>query len=269
MNRPQASPSLTRRRLGLLTPYKELPGEYSDVIADASAVQWQVITRAEDSHNLEELRAMGSRQALADGLVRLARWRPDLVMWACTSGSFVFGREGAVEQCRDLSVLAGVPVRSTSLAFISALRARDAREVAILAPYPAPATDALVSFLAAWGIKVCDALHLDHGGATSSEAIIASELLSPLQQLRGGDLVLIPDTATWGFELWRALSQHSERAIITANQATLWLAFDMLGLPTTDPRFGVLQGVPAADPMTLDSDESSRGTAAPVTQEGC
>ena len=45
----------------------------------------------------------------------------DSLMWACTSGSFVFGWEGAHRQVEALAEATGLPTSSTSLAFVSRL----------------------------------------------------------------------------------------------------------------------------------------------------
>jgi maleate cis-trans isomerase len=42
----------------------------------------------------------------------------DAAVWACTSGSFVFGWDGASAQVDDVSSAAGVPVSNTSSAFV-------------------------------------------------------------------------------------------------------------------------------------------------------
>ncbi len=236
----------------MLTPYRELPGEYADVVAACArpALQWQVVTAAADSHDPAELRRMGATEPLADGLRRLRRWRPDLAMWACTSGSFVLGREGALGQCRELSALAGVPVRSTSIALVAALRALGEEEVALLSPYPEPATAALVEFLAEWGIAVSAVAALGCPGASTSELLTAADLAPRLDALASAGRVVIPDTATWGFELAAELERAGARPVTTANQVTLWMAFSLLGLPTDDRRFGELAGAPCPDPLS-------------------
>lgn len=235
------------RRLGLLTPYKELPGEYADVLAASPdpVIGWQVVTQAEDSHTPDDLRAMGSVSPLEDGLRRLERWRPDAAMWACTSGSFILGKDGSLQQARDLTRIAGVPVSSTSLAFIAAVKALAVGSVAVLSPYPDEATSALASYLDEWEIDVAETVSLGHRGATSSEQIRASEIETAVTGLRGGDAILLPDTATWGFELWAELHEAAGRPLLTANQVTLWMAFGLLGLPAVDRSFGSLTGIVA------------------------
>jgi maleate cis-trans isomerase len=46
----------------------------------------------------EDAHRVGSDARLADGAALLAGEKPDAVMWACTSGSFVFGPQGARDQ---------------------------------------------------------------------------------------------------------------------------------------------------------------------------
>ena len=52
----------------------------------------------EDAHRVNALLDLGSDERLAEGAARLAVEKPDAVMWACTSGSFVFGPDGARDQ---------------------------------------------------------------------------------------------------------------------------------------------------------------------------
>ena len=50
-------------------------------------------------------------------------WQQDAVVWACTSGSFVYGWDGANAQAAALGEQLGIPASSTSLAFVHAARA--------------------------------------------------------------------------------------------------------------------------------------------------
>ena len=54
-----------------------------------------------DLHAIEELLDLGSRDKLADGAAQLRSERPDAVVWACTSGSFVYGWDGAAAQVAE------------------------------------------------------------------------------------------------------------------------------------------------------------------------
>ncbi|MDN5857639.1 MAG: maleate cis-trans isomerase, partial [Pseudonocardia sp.] len=81
----------------------------------------------EDAHRVDALLDIGGDGVLADGARALASTLEstgsgplDAVMWACTSGSFVFGWDGAEQQVAQLAKAAGVPASSTSFAFTDA-----------------------------------------------------------------------------------------------------------------------------------------------------
>src|SRR5699024_5630034 len=70
-----------------------------------------------DLHARRELLDLGRPGGPAEAATRLAEHRPQGVMWAGTSGSFVYGLEGAEQQAQQVGFEAGVPVASTSRAF--------------------------------------------------------------------------------------------------------------------------------------------------------
>lgn len=239
---------MTLRRLGLLTPFQEVPGEVNDVVAlaDRPAVLWQVLTGdASDSHTVEAMRAMGTDRALLPAIDRMRRWRPDVVVWACTSASFVFGRAGAVKQHATIEAASGVPSTTTSFAFVEALAALAIDEVAVVSPYPEPATAAFASFLEEWGVRVEESIALGCPGASTSERLTAADVGSRIAELRRELPVLLPDTAVWGMEIQRELAPRLSAPLLVANTVTLWQTFQLAGMSTDLADFGDLRGVAA------------------------
>ncbi|MFE5518095.1 decarboxylase, partial [Streptomyces virginiae] len=57
----------------------------------------------EDAHRVDALYEMGSPERLAQGVQGLRLSGAEAVVWACTSGSFVRGWQGAHEQVRALA----------------------------------------------------------------------------------------------------------------------------------------------------------------------
>ena len=103
----------------------------------------------EDAHRVDALLDLGRTERLADGVVRLGAAHPDSMMWACTSGSFVFGRDGARRQADDVAAASGVPASSTSIAFVDALQHLGIHRVAVAASYPGDVAAHFVAFLSA------------------------------------------------------------------------------------------------------------------------
>lgn len=76
----------------------------------------------EDAHRVDALLEMGSPERLTAGVEQLRMSGAEAVVWACTSGSFVYGWEGAHDQIRALARAAGLPASSTSFAFVHAAK---------------------------------------------------------------------------------------------------------------------------------------------------
>jgi maleate cis-trans isomerase len=239
--------AVSGHRIGVLAPLREQPGEYNDVAAAAAGQVslWQVITEAPDDHSLDSLLAAGEESRLLAGVERMERWRPDVVVWACTSGAFVRGRAGALAQIEAIERAAGVPATSAALAFVEAATALGVDEVAIVAPYPEAAARAFADFLAEWGIAVRQTVTLGCDGPSVSERLTAADLEPELAALDPDVAVLLPDTAVWGIEILAELGPRRAAPLLVANQVTLWHAFTLIGLDTALPAFGGLAGIDA------------------------
>ncbi|MBV8566659.1 MAG: hypothetical protein JO273_14495 [Methylobacteriaceae bacterium] len=222
-------------RIGWLAPYAELPGEYADVLAGIGVpnVAWQVVTESEDTHDVEGLRALAAIDRLTDGAARLRRWHADVAIWACTSGSFIAGREFAEAQSEAIAKAAGCLASSTSLAFIAALRHLGIDRVSMVASYPEPATRRFVEFLAEFRIKALSVASFGAAGARAAERLDARAVAAKLRQLgqETGDAILLPDTAVWGISLQAELAGRFPAMMLSANQVTIWEAFRLLGKP--------------------------------------
>ncbi|MGH3355338.1 MAG: maleate cis-trans isomerase family protein [Nocardioidaceae bacterium] len=187
----------------------------------------------EDAHRADALLDWGRDDHLADGAAALAPHSPDAVVWACTSGSFVYGWEGAHDQAAALARAAGVPASSTSLAFVRAARAIGVRRVAIVATYPEDVTMLFAEFLDRAGIEVV--------GTTSQDIFTAAEVGTLprerlLEMAAAGDrpdaeALMMPDTALHTADHLEALEEHVGKPVLTANQVSAWE-----GLRLTGPR---------------------------------
>ena len=90
-------------RLGLLYPgyaaEDDLPWLVDALFADGSVVADVVHTSVgEDAHRVDALLDLGRRERLREGAATLREHGADGRVWACTSGSFVFGWDGARRQ---------------------------------------------------------------------------------------------------------------------------------------------------------------------------
>jgi maleate cis-trans isomerase len=178
----------------------------------------------EDAHRVDALLDLGGPDRLAEGARRLRPLGVDSVVWACTSGSFVFGWEGAGDQVDALRRALGVPASSTSFAFVNAARALGVTRVAVAATYPEDVTSHFVEFLGRGGVEV---VRLSSQGIPTALEAGALGRRDVLGLAAGNDhpdaeAVLLPDTALHTVAWLEELEQRLGKPVLTANQVSVW-----------------------------------------------
>ena len=233
--------------VGLLYPGHSAEDDFPALenrIAGAVRLPVVITSVGEDAHRVDALLDLGSNARLADGAAQLAPQKPDAVMWACTSGSFVFGMQGAAEQVSAVSAAAGVPASSTSFAFVDALRHLGIGKVAIAASYPDDVAQHFVGFLSDGGVAVVSMG--SHGIVTAAEV----GTLEPAQVVEmvtaadhpDAEAVLVPDTAMHTLAIIEDLEAAVGKPVLTANQVTVWKGLELLGPVPALPGLGALFG---------------------------
>ncbi|MDV6011725.1 maleate cis-trans isomerase [Haloechinothrix sp. LS1_15] len=195
-----------------------------------------------DLHAVDELRDLGSEQRLAEGAAKLAPHSPSAVVWACTSGSFVFGHDGAAEQVTKLSRASGTPASSTSFAFVRAAQRLGLRRVAVTASYPNDIAELFVQFLTVEGI---DVIRMSSAGFDTAAEVGGLTDQHVLDLALSGDhpdadAVLIPDTAMRTISLVGAMEDALGKPVLTANQVSIWEGLRIAGVAARSDALGEL-----------------------------
>ncbi|MDX3849180.1 decarboxylase [Streptomyces sp. AK02-01A] len=196
----------------------------------------------EDAHRVDALLRMGAAERLAAGVEELRLAGAESVVWACTSGSFIYGWEGAHEQTRGLASSAGLPASSTSFAFAHAVRELGAERVAVAATYPEDVTEYFTAFLKAAGIEVVS----DRAGGIITAAEVGTwDRERVLALARAGDhpdaeVVLMPDTALHTAAYLPELEEALGKPVLTANQVTVWEGLRLAERRAWAPKLGTL-----------------------------
>ncbi|MBN0045791.1 decarboxylase [Streptomyces actuosus] len=196
----------------------------------------------EDAHRVDALRRMGAPERLAAGVEELRLIGAESVVWACTSGSFVHGWEGAHDQVRALARAAGMPASSTSFAFVHAVRELGLRRVAVGATYPDDVAGLFADFLHTAGLDVT--------GVRGAGIITAAEVgtwgeqqvlaLAREADREDAGAVLLPDTALHTASCLPALEMELGKPVLTANQVTVWEGLRLADRRVNAPELGVL-----------------------------
>lgn len=183
-------------------------------------------------HGVGALRALGDEAPLVAAATVARRHHPDAVMWACTSGSFVYGADGVHEQAGWMTQAAGVPASSTSIAYLAALRHLGLTRVSVAATYPEAVTRHFTDLLATDGVEV---LAVTSGDVPSGEDAGRLDDEQVMELVVGGghptaaEAVLVPDTALHTVRLLPRLEAELGRPVLTANQVTTWYGLRLAG----------------------------------------
>jgi maleate cis-trans isomerase len=220
--------------VGLLYPGHSAEDDYPALEARLDgAVRLPVVITSvgEDAHRVDALLDLGRAERLASGASELAAARPDAVMWACTSGSFVFGPEGARNQASGVAAALGVPASSTSIAFVDALRHLGLHRIAVAASYPEDVARHFVRFLTAGGAEVVSMG--SHGIITAAEVgtLQTDQVVAMVKAADHPDAeaVLVPDTAMHTLAIIEELEAAISKPVLTANQVTVWKGLQLVG----------------------------------------
>jgi maleate isomerase len=186
----------------------------------------------------EEISDHGEIQDAVRSLVAI---RPAVVTYACTSGSFVHGVEGA----RNLSaamVSAGAPAAvTTSEGLLMALDALGVSRVAVATPYLAELTNRLSSFLEQGGKSV-----VSHEGLGLDRDIWTVPYATTCELIRQADrpdaeAVFVSCTNLPTYDLIAYMERELGKPVITANQVTAWSGLRLMGREAVGPEQLLLQ----------------------------
>jgi maleate cis-trans isomerase len=196
----------------------------------------------EDAHRVDALREMGSPQRLEAGTAELRLAGADAVVWACTSGSFVHGWDGAQDQVRSLALTAGLPASSTSFAFVHAAKELGVRRVAVGATYPEDVAQLFADFLRTAGVETVAVV--SSGIITAAEVGTWTEAevlaLARAADRPDAEAVLLPDTALHTAAHIPVLEKELGKPVLTANQVTVWEGLRLADRRVNAPELGAL-----------------------------
>lgn len=235
--------------VGILYPGYSAEDDYpraEKLLADGSRLPLVHTGMKVDAHREAALLDIGGDDVLAEGARQVAAEAGplDAVVWACTSGSFVFGPDGAAAQAAALERTAGVPASSTSFAFVDACRRLGVSTVAVGATYPPDVAGAFVHFLTHHDISVLtvsarDIITAAEVGTLPPETVLefAEAVAADAPQ---AEAVLLPDTALHTVEILDALDERLGKPVLTANQVSIWQGLRLAGADVDRSGLGTL-----------------------------
>lgn len=229
-----------RARLGVLLPSGNSVAE-AELHAMLPAGVGLNLTRLRLTGS-SEADLMGMLDALEDAARLLADAKVDRIAFHCTAVSTFAPHLSAKIQQR-IETASGTKAFSTADAILAALARFNARTVVLVTPYIESVHAREIVFLETHGFDVISGGWL---GVNTNEAmaLIDPKIISDLARVccngRKADALLLSCTAIRSAGLIAPLEAELGIPVITSNQAMLWHALTLLGIPDGMPGFGLL-----------------------------
>ncbi len=188
----------------------------------------------------EELLKMSS--LAVDGARLLKDADVDVILYGCTSGSFIGGRDFEKELEARIEDEVHVPVVSTSTAVVEALRVLDAQRVLVVTPYTEDINEREREFLEANEFEVLDirGLGIEENTDIGKVEPYGAYRLAKAAFMEEADAVFISCTNLRTFEIIAPLEEDLGVPVVTSNQASLWLALREMDVMEKIPELGML-----------------------------
>ncbi|MEV0277268.1 aspartate/glutamate racemase family protein [Streptomyces sp. NPDC050610] len=203
--------------------------------------------------SLDLARLVSEHETLRHAVRALSAVEPDVVAYACTSGSFVGGVPGERAMCAAMTQAGEVPAVTTSGALLDALREIGARRIAVVTPYTKSVTDSLEEYLAGAGITVTGRAYL---GLTRHIWKVAYRDVVDMARkavVGAADALFISCTNLPTYDVIPQLEAELRMPVLSANQVTVWAALRLAGVRAVGPYQALLDPVARSGPAGMCS----------------
>ena len=240
-----------RARIGLIIPAANINME-----PEFYAMVPKGVTVHASRMLLQQLDAAGLI-AMTDSAVRAARELKtagvDLLLFGCTSGSFIKGIEHDRQIAESLVAETSIPTLTTSTAILEAMRLCGIQRVGVASPYTEEINGKLREFLEQNGIVVSKLLGLglwkrEKVFPISDQEVTSIGIQEPavtyrlVRKLQSDDVdgYFISCTNLRSIEVIEPLERDLDKPVISSNQASLAIALRHLGIRSEVRGFGSL-----------------------------
>lgn len=169
---------------------------------------------------------------------------PDVLAYGCTTGSLVHGAGYDEEIERRLENATGIPSVSTARAVKLAFEALDARDIAIVTPYPEDIDERERRYLEENDFSVSTMggfrfeKNTDIGALSPADVYAATrDTLSSIEEY---DVVFLSCTNMRTFEILDTVEADFGVPVVNSNQATLWACLQTAGVEESVDGLGQL-----------------------------
>lgn len=238
-----------RARIGILYPASGLvDDEFYRLAPPGVSVHIHRVT-AHGDVSAEKVKSFSEIDNLIKYAKDLEPVRPTCIAWACTSGSFLVGKEGSRRQVAALAQSTGTHFTNTSESMVQALQHLGVKRVGVGTPYPSEFNAPIAKFLEESGFEVASLHNLglkndwEIGSATPEEIYNLARRVA----VDRAEVVFLACTGLGAVDVVETMERDLGRPVLTANQVTMWNSLRLSGISTRGlEQFGSLFAETAA-----------------------
>lgn len=163
--------------------------------------------------------------------MELARQGVDLLIFNCTSGSFIRGLGYDQEIIKRLERATRLPAITTTTAVVRALKTVEAKNLAMVTPYPDAVNEIEIRFLEDSGFHVVSSMGLGIVQMNLVAKVPFETLLEAIRKIdrTEADAIFLSCAGLRVINHIQQLEEEFRKPVITSNQASLWMAMRRLG----------------------------------------
>ncbi|MEV0980689.1 decarboxylase [Streptomyces sp. NPDC049915] len=190
--------------------------------------------------SLDLARLVSEHETLTDAVRTLIAVHPEVVAYACTSGSFVGGMAGERAMCEAMTGAGAVPSVTTSGALLEALAELGVRRVALVTPYTESVTRSLRAYVAQAGVVVTGCVYMGltrHIWKVPYRDVVEMARRAVGTSGAAGEpqALFLSCTNLPTYDVIPQLEAELRIPVISANQVTMWAALRRLGTRAVGP----------------------------------
>lgn len=154
----------------------------------------------------------------------------DCILFGCTSGSLIKGKEYNTRKSEEREKKLKVPFITTSTAVVEALKSFSAKEISVVTPYIDEVNEREKEFLESCGFRVQSIRGMGIEKNKEIGKVTPEELYRFASGHSEGDCLFISCTNLRTFEIIEVLERDIGIPVVTSNQASLWFSLNRMGI---------------------------------------
>ena len=224
----------SKGRIGLISLATDLTvqPEIARIVPEGVAVYAAPITLPRGEVTPESLAQMTANDELERAAEKLAWAEVDVILFACTSGSFIHGLGWDKELIARIEAAARVRATTTSTTVIAALQAVGATHVTLCTPYTDDINAIEADYFGANGFTVVSSsgLGLEYDRDIARLNPEDAEAQVARTDIGEADAIFISCTDYHVIEAIDSIESRQGKPVVTSNQAAAWGALRMMGI---------------------------------------